>query len=966
MKTSDKESKEEKKERKEKKRQDKKEALQLKKKEKKEKKDLKKNKGRAGSIDSSTLSGREELDDDDDLTSSTNSNANEQNIPTENLRTFNAGEKKGIYSIDQSSQQDQQQKTLISQSEIFSSESFLIAVSDTDHLGPAIKSVFENNKEKEIITTLNNYIAQKDLDIEKICGENHEGFINSVTAFLGLKGDNLDLKQDVINLNYELQEIGNKYVNKAEELFAFKQIKDNIKKTKEILNNCQYVILLGMKIDEYVANKKYFQAIKNMDQLHNVYLKRLSDFQFARNMDYNIPIMKEKIKRLVRDDFNEWMVDIKEKSSTIGKLGMIQTSKKLMKEREINPLKIKTTFGENEQIWDSILNITNKNQNPIGSLSLNDTQQQSSPFSKSINENDLKNDINQFSPFDEANIDFHPLYQCLFIYSSLGMIEEFQTYYTENRSKQFSNVIKPKDSGQVWETYLQQILGYFMIESKVIESTQPFLSKTTINENWNSALVKVTSVLQELFTDCHDTLPLIAFKKFVLIFTNTMSFYSYHVQPLYYFLDTMKEKYCHYSIIEAVNRFTQILENESHASLIVESLEEYKSLILANKLDILELQQQLQLKLQQQEESNNNNVNNNNNNNMTNSNSNDNINSFDTEEERDEKIIKQLPKSFLFSKMVPQFYALIKKFISEFYEFADQLTENENFIIRSTDILIKKINEVLYSFITQSQAVPQVIQLVINLQHLLSACSFFKDYLNSLILGEDYQKNLSITNETNKVILSSQNLLYTTKSHGEKLIIKLCERKIIDLMSSADNIDWFPMASDDRPRDYIIDVCTFLEVTLPFISPLSQNLKEEFITKAFKIVSESLYSLITSEQLKKLNLNGVKCFDADLKYMESYVKQKANEKERTTTTSRNMVGYFVELRQLVNLLLSDNPEEYCEPRIKSRQYNLLTNTQQILMILNKYKEESKGFTTSKEIKDRNKKISDAIRKIKDI
>ncbi|EAL60467.1 exocyst complex subunit 6 [Dictyostelium discoideum AX4] len=997
----DKEQKEEKREKKEKKRLEKKEAENVKKEKKKEKKELKKigKAGRSGSItsDSSTHSGAQEFDsygNDSNgggggLSASIDSNglsSSGQPMQTRHLEK-EVGEKQGIYSLssqDRSSSlphssQDDQAKPLITESEIFSSESFLIAVSDTDHLGPAIKSVFENNKEKEVIKILNAYIAQKDLDIEKICGENHEGFINSVTAFLGLKGENLDLKQDVINLNYELQEIGRKYVTKAEELFAYKQIKDNIKRTKEVLNNCQYAILLGMKVDEYVQQKKYYQAIKNMDQLHNVYLKKLSDFQFARNMDYNIPVLKEKIKKLVKDEFNQWMVEIKEKSAVIGKLGMIQTSKKLLKEREINPLKIKTTFGENEQIWDKILDIPPIiNSSSIGSLALYPTLNSpvtapiyspnsgktpsSFGFNKQINEKDLKEDINQFSPFDESDIQFHPLYQCLFIHASIGQLEEFQAYYTLNRLLQFQLVIQPKESGQVWELFLQQILGYFMVESKVIDSTEPFLSKTTINDSWNSALVKVTSVLQELFTHCVDTQPLIAFKKFVLIFTNTMSFYSYHVQPLYYFLDTMKEKYCQFSIKEAVERFTIILERDSHCSLIIESLEEYKSLILANKLDILERQQLRQL----QNSLNNNqfqfgdkNLNNNNNND-------DDDDYFDEDENEDDKISKRLPKSFLFSKMVPQFYTLIKKFISEFYEFSDQLTENENFIIRSTDTLIKKINEVLYSYLTQSQAVPQVIQLVINLQHLISGCSFFKDYLNSLILGEDYQKNQSIVNETNKVILNSQNLLYTTKSHGEKLIIKLCEQKIEDLMSSAANIEWFPQnAIDDRPRDYIIDVCTFLEVTLPFISPLSQNLKEEFITKAFKNISESLFSLIYDDQLKKLNLQGVKSFDADLKYIETYVKEKANEKERTTTTSRNMVGYFVELRQLTNFLLSDNPEDFVDPKIKAKHYNLITNIPQLLNILNKYKEESKGFTTSKEIKDRNKKIADAIKKIKD-
>ncbi|GAM26333.1 hypothetical protein SAMD00019534_095080 [Acytostelium subglobosum LB1] len=823
--------------------------------------------------------------------------------------------------------------------EAFSSENFLIALTDTDHLGPAIKSVFELGKQNDVIDSLNEYIGNKERDIEKICGDNHEGFINSVTSFLSLKQDNLALKQSVIHLNYEIQEIGGRYVTKAEEMLACKRTKDNIRKTKEILNNCQYAIQLGMKIEEYVKNKRYYHAIKHMDQLHNVYLKRLADFQFARNMDANIPIIKENIKKLVKDEFNTWMVDIKERSAKIGRFGMIQSAKRLEKEREINPLKMRTSFGESEAVWDRILGLPSKdNTSAIGLLSPN--QQIGSPSFVSYSDIE-KDDLIMRSPFDEVNIDFHPLYQCLFIYSSLGLMEEFQGYYTLNRMLQFQMVIQPKEHGQVWESFLQQIAGYFMVESMVIDTTHPHLSKTAINECWNTALVKITSVLQELFTHCHDTRSLISFKKFVLVFTNTLSLYGYHVQPLLYMLDTMKEKYCQFAIVEGVEMFTKILESESNVTLYVETPEEYRNLILANNLDP----------------------------DFGKSTSTDNSDDNDEQQQTpavdDESLAKMLPKAFPFSKLVPQFYTLLKRFISEFYEFTSQLSENEDFIIRSTDTLIRKINDTLYNFLTMSSAVPQVIQLVVNLKHLLVACQFFKDYLNSLILGDNKTADVNLTS-SNRVALSSSNLLYTTKGLGEKHIIALCERKIDDLMSSSANINWSPVASDDRPRDYIEDVVTYLEFTLPFVQPLSPQLREDFITKAFKRISELLTTMIHSDSLKKFNMSGVKCFNADLKQIEEFARRKADEKERTATSSRDLVGSFYELRQTVNLLLAENPEEFGDIKIRAKHYNLITNIHDLIILFQKYKEESKGFTTPKEQKDRNNKIANAIKKFKEM
>ncbi|EFA84323.1 exocyst complex subunit 6 [Heterostelium album PN500] len=347
-------------------------------------------------------------------TSGGGNNNNSNNSQRETVNSTNSGI--GLLSNSNKKNEEQKErersdkaKEMYDGVDLFTSENFLIALADTDHLGPAIKSMFESNKEKEVIDSLNEYIQSKDKDIEKICGDNHEGFINSVTTFLGLKEDNLTLKQSIIHLNYELQELGTKYTNKADEMLAHKRTKDNIRGTKEIINNCQYAIQLGMKVEEFVKNKRYFLAIKNMDQLHNVYLKRLSDFQFARNMDSNIPVIKEKIKKLVKDEFNSWMVEIKEKSAKIGRFGMIQSAKRLEKEREINPLKIKTMFGENEEVWDRILDIPyNVNTSAIGSLS--STQTPLSPSFVSVTDTS-KEDISQKSPFDEVDINFHPLYQ---------------------------------------------------------------------------------------------------------------------------------------------------------------------------------------------------------------------------------------------------------------------------------------------------------------------------------------------------------------------------------------------------------------------------------------------------------------------------------------------------------------------------------------------------------------------------
>lgn len=151
--------------------------------------------------------------------------------------------------------------------------------------------------------------------------------------------------------------------------------------------------------------------------------------------------------------------------------------------------------------------------------------------------------------FDEVDIDFTPVYRCVHIHATLGLLEEFQAYYTDNRKLQANLVMQqmPKTEGQrgslsssspsspppstnrnvmeATEGYFHQVAGFFIVEDTVLETTENFVSRSSVESMWEFAVAKLKSLLQQQYIYCTDLTALFQVKAFILIFAQTMGGY---------------------------------------------------------------------------------------------------------------------------------------------------------------------------------------------------------------------------------------------------------------------------------------------------------------------------------------------------------------------------------------------------------------------------------------------------------
>ncbi|KAF9908272.1 hypothetical protein BX616_000194, partial [Lobosporangium transversale] len=86
---------------------------------------------------------------------------------------------------------------------------------------------------------------------------------------------------------------------------------------------------------------------------------------------------------------------------------------------------------------------------------------------------------------DQVNIDFKSLYQCLHIYDELGQRSELRASYAEDRRAQakltLSSMttfnVKDRSTDQ-FESLLQDIVGFFIVEHIILYSTTNFRTQS--------------------------------------------------------------------------------------------------------------------------------------------------------------------------------------------------------------------------------------------------------------------------------------------------------------------------------------------------------------------------------------------------------------------------------------------------------------------------------------------------------
>ena len=417
---------------------------------------------------------------------------------------------------------------------------------NVEQLGPIIKSLDEAQQQDEFLRHLRKFVRQKDEEIEMVCNENHQEFVSSVDELLIVRSGTVSLKHRINELDQEIQASGQALSTKKRDLIDKQKTMQNLDEGLESLQECIHVLEMSVLVEDLIAQRKYYSALRRLDELGNIHLKPLMHHEFARMLRDSIPEMRERIRLEVTKEMKGWMYDVREKSGAVGRIAL-------------------ETMEARQQRWrhrsqkDPMLRMSSIN----------------SPIEQVVNE---KIDVN-FLDNERVQIDFKPLYQCIHIYEVLEQREKLQTNYQEDRKAQANlllsqNLVIHKGSKALL-ALLEEVVGFFVVENHVMHTSPPgFRPAAEVEDLWETMCERVVDMVNLGLRDCKDTKAYVETKSAVQTFIRTLESLEFGVGRLNALLLNLFKRFAELLRQRFAADFQQAIREAQHQPMIVNDKDE--------------------------------------------------------------------------------------------------------------------------------------------------------------------------------------------------------------------------------------------------------------------------------------------------------------------------------------------------------------------------------------------------------
>ncbi|CAA7388756.1 unnamed protein product [Spirodela intermedia] len=731
------------------------------------------------------------------------------------------------------------------------------AIRNGEDLCPIVRHAFEVGKPEVLVNQLRSIVKKKEVEIEELCKVHYEEFILAVDELRGVLLDADELKNALSGENSQLQDVASSLLSKLEELLAIYSINKNVAEAIQMLKFCGQVLNLCSKCNTYIAEANFHPLVKTLRVIERDYMQKISIRVLQRAIEKRIPAIRSYIEKKACSDFNDWLVHIRQSAKEIGQLAIGQTASARQRDAEL-----RTQQREAEE------------QGRLGAgdcaYALNVEQMEEGSFIK---------------------FDLLPVYRAHHIYTCLGIQDRFQKYYFENRLLQLNLDLEISSSQPFLEShqgFFSQIAGYFIVEDGVLRTAGRLLSHSQLETIWDTAMAKMTSLLEEQFSGLEIASHFLLIKDYVTLLGATLKRYGYQVAPLLDVLDNCRDRYHELLINEFRKQISDVLENDTYEQMVIRKEYEYNMNVLSFNLQTSD-------------------------------------------------IMPAFPYIAPFSSSVPHVCRIVRSFIEDSVNYLSYSSHVNLYDVvkRYLDKFLNDVlNEALLKIIHNGTlGVSPAMQITANIAVLEHACEHFLRQAAQLCgipvrLVERPHGGLT----ARALLRATQNAAYIELSN-------LVSSKIDEFMDLVNNINWTAEDPPQMGNEYINVVCIYLDTlisTAQLIFPL--DALHKIASGALEHISDSIVTAFLCENVKRFNLNAVMCIDNDLKALETF----AEDKFRSTGLNNaekecNLRDCLTEARQLVNLLLSNQPENFMNPVIREKSYGAL-DYKKVASICEKFKD----------------------------
>lgn len=230
-----------------------------------------------------------------------------------------------------------------------------------EQLGPIIKQIHTNHQQDAYLRTLKALIEAKDAEIEQICSDNYQEFIDSVSTLFSIKSYTTDLRESITSLDAGVAQVGRTLVEKKKALLQSKKTAANLDEAIDTLQACLRILDVVNRVGEMIREGKYWSALRvcNLCSLVSactiecsIYFQSLEDIEsmpptslsqtpLFQHLLSSLPSLRGQIKDAVTASLKQWLLDIRNVSAQVGQLAleaMDSRTRKWRSRRERDPL----------------------------------------------------------------------------------------------------------------------------------------------------------------------------------------------------------------------------------------------------------------------------------------------------------------------------------------------------------------------------------------------------------------------------------------------------------------------------------------------------------------------------------------------------------------------------------------------------------------------------------------------------
>uniref|UniRef100_A0AAQ4RNX4 Exocyst complex component n=1 Tax=Gasterosteus aculeatus aculeatus TaxID=481459 RepID=A0AAQ4RNX4_GASAC len=686
-----------------------------------------------------------------------------------------------------------------------------IESTDTNCIGPTLRSVYDGQEHGLFMEKLDVRIRNHDREIEKMCNHHFQGFVDSITELLKVRGEAQKLKSQVTETNGRLQDDGKELMGSMEELQKCRVQQRNIASTIDKLSHCLPVLEMYSRLQEQMRAKRYYPALRTLELLEHTCLPRAGQYRFCSIMAENIPMLRTQIRDTAMTQLRDFLESIRKHSDKIGETAIRQAQ--MQRSLDTQP---RAPIGR-------------RSRKEAAAAAADGGGQRGSPVSEQDSGIlDVEDEEDDEVPGAQDLVDFSPVYRCLHIYTVLGLRDVFENYYRKQRRKQARLVLQPHsnmhETLEGYRRYFNQIVGFFVVEDHVLHTTQGLVNRAYVEELWELALSKLIAALRTHSSYCDNPDLVLDLKNLIVLFADTLQGYGFPVSQLFDMLLEMREQYGEILLKRWNVTFRQVLDQDNFSPIPVSTEEEYKHYTAQFPLQDPEL----------------------------------------------DKL--PFPKKLPFSEFVPKVYCQLKEFIYACLKYSEDLhlssTEVDDMIRKSTNLLLTRtLSHCLqYAIKKKNVGLAELVQVIINTTHLEQSCHFLEEFISNIT-------NVP-PDSANATKLYGTSTFKDARHAAEAEIYTNLNAKIDQFLQLA-NYDWMAAAPGGgalEASDYLVDLIAFLKSTFSVFTNLPGKVAQTACMSACKHISTSLTELLLDPEVRQISIGALHQLNADVQECEGFAR----------------------------------------------------------------------------------------------